>query len=59
MKASDVSEGTAGQPLGSTRQEIEAGGWRITTLFDAYFRLDGGAMWGVVPKNLWAPMERH
>lgn len=36
--------------------EIEAGGWRITTLFDAYFRLDGGAMWGVVPKNLWARM---
>ncbi len=36
--------------------EIEAGGWRITTLFDARFRLDGGAMWGVVPKNLWARM---
>ena len=35
---------------------IEAGGWRITNLFDAYFRLDGGAMWGVVPKNLWARM---
>lgn len=35
---------------------LEAGGWRITNLFDAHFRLDGGAMWGVVPKNLWARM---
>lgn len=35
---------------------LEAGGWRITDLFDAYFRLDGGAMWGVVPKNLWSRM---
>ncbi|MEM8713558.1 MAG: MBL fold metallo-hydrolase [Planctomycetota bacterium] len=43
-------------PPAPTFQEIEAGGWRITTLFDAYFRLDGGAMWGVVPKNLWARM---
>ena len=29
---------------------------RITSLMDAWFRLDGGAMWGVVPKNLWARM---
>ena len=35
---------------------LVAGGWRITDLFDASFRLDGGAMWGVVPKNLWARM---
>lgn len=35
---------------------LVAGGWRITDLFDASFRLDGGAMWGVVPKNLWGRM---
>lgn len=35
---------------------LTAGGWRITDLWDASFRLDGGAMWGVVPKNLWARM---
>ena len=35
---------------------FEAGGWLITSLFDAAFRLDGGAMWGVVPRNLWARM---
>ncbi|MDG1491673.1 MAG: MBL fold metallo-hydrolase [Planctomycetota bacterium] len=33
---------------------LEVGEWKITALFDANFRLDGGAMWGVVPKNLWA-----
>ena len=33
---------------------LEAGGWKITALYDATFGLDGGAMWGVVPKNLWA-----
>ena len=29
------------------------GEWTITALNDGYFRLDGGAMWGVVPANLW------
>ncbi|MEM6569897.1 MAG: MBL fold metallo-hydrolase [Planctomycetota bacterium] len=43
-------------PPGWTPHALQAGGWRITTLFDARFRLDGGAMWGVVPKNLWARM---
>lgn len=53
---SGAPDSSAGQPLAATPMEIEAGGWRITTLFDAYFRLDGGAMWGVVPKNLWKKM---
>lgn len=46
----------ADQPPAWSPKTLEAGGWRITDLFDAYFRLDGGAMWGVVPKNLWARM---
>lgn len=54
MTSAEASSGS--QPPVPTPMEIEAGGWRITTLFDAYFRLDGGAMWGVVPKNLWAAM---
>jgi len=29
------------------------GEWRITALSDGFLRLDGGSMWGVVPKNLW------
>lgn len=43
-------------PAPAPRSTIEAGGWRLTELYDATFRLDGGAMWGVVPKNLWARM---
>ena len=35
---------------------IEAGGWRIDPLLDGFFRLDGGAMWGVVPAPLWHPL---
>ena len=32
---------------------IELGALTLTPLFDAHFRLDGGAMFGVVPKPLW------
>lgn len=39
-----------------TPASLQAGGWRITALYDATFALDGGAMWGVVPKNLWAKL---
>lgn len=34
-------------------REVEVDGWRIRELSDGFFRLDGGAMWGVVPANLW------
>lgn len=32
---------------------ITLGNLELTPLLDAYFRLDGGAMFGVVPKPLW------
>jgi glyoxylase-like metal-dependent hydrolase (beta-lactamase superfamily II) len=32
---------------------IQAGSWRVTALLDGYMRLDGGAMWGVVPRAVW------
>ena len=32
---------------------IEAGGYKIRAVDTGRFRLDGGAMMGVVPKNLW------
>jgi glyoxylase-like metal-dependent hydrolase (beta-lactamase superfamily II) len=42
---------------------VEIGGWRVTALSDGSMRLDGGAMWGVVPRVLWQeltpPDERH
>lgn len=39
------------------------GDFEITPLLDGYFRLDGGSMFGVVPRVLWekklAPDDRH
>jgi glyoxylase-like metal-dependent hydrolase (beta-lactamase superfamily II) len=32
---------------------IKLGDLELTSLFDGFFRLDGGAMFGVVPKTLW------
>ena len=32
---------------------VTLGDLELTPLFDGYFRLDGGAMFGVVPKPLW------
>jgi len=32
---------------------VKLGALELTTLFDGHFRLDGGAMFGVVPKPLW------
>jgi len=37
-------------------QRIQVGEWRITALLDGTMRLDGGAMWGVIPKVLWAKL---
>ena len=37
-------------------REITVGRWRITALADGWLRLDGGAMWGVVPKAMWSKM---
>ena len=32
---------------------VTVGEWRITALSDGFLRLDGGSMWGVVPKTMW------
>ena len=42
------------EPVPWTPRSVRAGEWRITALTDGFLRLDGGSMWGVVPKNLWA-----
>ena len=34
-------------------RSVQAGEWTITALSDGTMRLDGGAMWGVVPAVLW------
>ncbi len=40
-------------PPGTASNRVVVDGWTIDALSDGSFRLDGGAMWGVVPKNLW------
>lgn len=39
--------------MSTTARRIEVGRFRITALRDASFALDGGAMFGVVPRVLW------
>lgn len=39
----------AGEGLASR----SVGGWELLAVSDGVFRLDGGAMWGVVPANIW------
>ena len=36
--------------------EVTVGRWRVTALLDGWLRLDGGAMWGVVPAPMWRAM---
>ncbi|QDU84228.1 putative quorum-quenching lactonase YtnP [Planctomycetes bacterium Pla163] len=40
----------------ATPRTIEVAGWTIHALREGTLRLDGGAMWGVVPKNIWAKL---
>ncbi len=37
------------------RGRVTLGGFEIAVLSDGFFFLDGGAMFGVVPKSLWEP----
>jgi len=37
-------------------QSVQLGDWKLTCISDGTFRLDGGAMWGVVPAALWRSM---
>jgi methylmalonyl-CoA epimerase len=48
--------GSAPQGTALTVTRMAFGDLQLTTLHDGLFRLDGGAMFGVVPRPLW---ERH
>lgn len=37
-------------------RSLRAGDWEVTELTDGHLRLDGGAMWGVVPATMWRAM---
>lgn len=43
-------------PVAWTPRSASVGGWTLTALSDGYLRLDGGGMWGVVPKSIWEPL---
>jgi methylmalonyl-CoA epimerase len=43
----------AARPVALTTKQLAWGDLRLTTLHDGLFRLDGGAMFGVVPRVLW------
>lgn len=43
-------------PVPFAPREVQVGRWRVTALLDGWIRLDGGAMWGVVPAPVWHPM---
>jgi methylmalonyl-CoA epimerase len=53
----------AGVPRGQLTMRVTLGNLELISLHDGFFRLDGGAMFGVVPRTLWeakAPAdERH
>jgi glyoxylase-like metal-dependent hydrolase (beta-lactamase superfamily II) len=40
-------------PPAWTPRRARAGEWELTALSDGFMRLDGGSMWGVVPKAMW------
>jgi len=48
-----VETPAANPPAPFVPRAVQVGEWRIRELSDGFFRLDGGAMWGVVPANLW------
>ena len=37
---------------------LEVGDWKLRSVINGYYRLDGGAMFGVVPKVLWARTQQ-
>jgi glyoxylase-like metal-dependent hydrolase (beta-lactamase superfamily II) len=39
--------------MGAGGRVVQIGGWRVTALRDGTFALDGGAMFGVVPRTIW------
>jgi glyoxylase-like metal-dependent hydrolase (beta-lactamase superfamily II) len=41
------------EPVPFRPRSLEVAGWTIHALSDGWLRLDGGGMWGVVPKALW------
>ncbi|PWT85066.1 MAG: methylmalonyl-CoA epimerase [Blastocatellia bacterium] len=52
---SSAGDLTARSPHTAPIQRFSVGDLELISLSDGFFALDGGAMFGVVPKSLWAP----
>lgn len=59
----DAAGFSAPDPAAQRIQRFAVGELELISLYDGYLRLDGGAMFGVVPRTLWAARvpsdERH
>ena len=54
-RAQAISRVGARPRLGAGHSRYTLGDLELISVNDGFFRLDGGAMFGVVPKTLWAP----
>ncbi|MFT4540005.1 MAG: glyoxylase-like metal-dependent hydrolase (beta-lactamase superfamily II) [Planctomycetota bacterium] len=50
------SKAESGASTSFVPRSVQLGDWTITALSDGFFRLDGGAMWGIVPATMWRSM---
>ncbi|MBI3263572.1 MAG: methylmalonyl-CoA epimerase [Acidobacteria bacterium] len=50
----ELKQIAARRPAGAVARRITVGDFELISLSDGFFRLDGGAMFGVVPKVLWS-----
>jgi len=46
-----------GLPHPATMPTLDIGPWRASTIETGYLWLDGGSMFGSVPKPLWAKLQ--
>ena len=51
-----VAQPASSTPPAYVPRSVVCGEWRITALSDGFMRLDGGSMWGVVPRAIWQRM---
>lgn len=48
-----MGEPPSAEPMRASPASLRAGAWDLFPLLEGRMRLDGGAMWGVVPAALW------
>ncbi len=51
----DMPGFTPPDPFSQRIQRFQVGDLELISLYDGYIHLDGGAMFGIIPRTLWAP----